>query len=867
MLIPAAATGTSDSGDCDISAGFLWLSAESIAEGDSVDTWVNAYNDGDSQDVKATFKVNGNTVDQVEKTVDGDSTERFSATISPSEDATVRVLVDTLGEPCGDQEIREDTESLTVFEEPEDGELEVEVTDSDGDPIEDARVEVKDGESALKETDSNGIATFQLAPDTYAVEVSKDGFNTREVTAIIHSGETESIHVELSEENEDAELDVHVEDENGDELEDVRVEVENGGTDTENTNNNGDAFFTLEPDDYDIEISKDGYNTETRSVSLDPGEKRDIKIQLQEENSGGDGGDAQLDVHVEDEDGDELEDARVEVENGDSEVEFTDDNGEAVFFLEPDRYDIEVSKSGYEDETDSVRLSAGERETVRIELEDDRDEDDARLRVLVEDREGNELRNAKVHAANGNRETRFTDRNGEAVFFLEPDDYAVTVSNSGYKDRTKSVNLDNDERETLRFELERDDNGDGDTEGIEITGVRQPSSVCRGGSLNVDVTVANRGGFHETVTITGSGLGSITVGNTFSLPEGQTKTRTLTFPNVQGSSRESFDITVTNHDSDTASRTVNVQNCGTAPSPSPNPSPSPERPSGITMEVNPSSFKVGESTKVSGYVDGTRGRSTVSIEIDGSETARVTTQPDGYYQAFLEPGSVGEHTLTATAGSKSVTRDFTVLPTVHVASVEAPEKVFEGESFEICADVASQVDAQVVLMRDGDRVDSRNGNGNVCFETTAGSKGEKDYKIIASVRGSDDVVTREIDVLESDVEASSFPDKLASVKSGSGMVRVELYNTHEELKRYSVSLQGLENDWISQTEEEVLLEKGERKKVYFYVTPEAEGDFTAELKVRSEGNVIYEQEVEISSGGTTKTGKTWLESLIQLFRL
>ena len=83
---------------------------------------------------------------------------------------------------------------------------------------------------------------------------------------------------------EEADLDVEVEDRYGNELENVRVEASNGETKVEYTDDDGEADFDLEAGDYDVEASKDGYDTESQSVDLDPGESEDLRFRL------GDGG-------------------------------------------------------------------------------------------------------------------------------------------------------------------------------------------------------------------------------------------------------------------------------------------------------------------------------------------------------------------------------------------------------------------------------------------------------------------------------------------------------------------------------------------------------------------------------------------------
>jgi hypothetical protein len=75
-----------------------------------------------------------------------------------------------------------------------------------------------------------------------------------------------------------------------------------------------------------------------------------------------------LTVRVRDDDtGDPIEDARVRVENGDTDSDYTDEDGEAFFSnLEEDCYDIEITADGYEDENDDFCLEDDERITIRM---------------------------------------------------------------------------------------------------------------------------------------------------------------------------------------------------------------------------------------------------------------------------------------------------------------------------------------------------------------------------------------------------------------------------------------------------------------------------------------------------------------------
>lgn len=81
---------------------------------------------------------------------------------------------------------------------------------------------------------------------------------------------------------------------------------------------------------------------------------------------------ADLTVYVEDEDGDDIEDAKVRIQDGDDDIDYTNENGKAVFYnIDPDCYDVTVTKSGYFDEETSICLDDGESRGITVEMEED----------------------------------------------------------------------------------------------------------------------------------------------------------------------------------------------------------------------------------------------------------------------------------------------------------------------------------------------------------------------------------------------------------------------------------------------------------------------------------------------------------------
>ncbi|MFB6115331.1 MAG: hypothetical protein ABEK04_03485, partial [Candidatus Nanohalobium sp.] len=243
------------------------------------------------------------------------------------------------------------------------------------------------------------------------------------------------------------------------------------------------------------------------------------------------------------------------------------------------------------------------------------------------------------------------------------------------------------------------------------------------------------------------------------------------------------------------------------------------------------------------------------IMIDGEVKATVNTNPGGYYQTWITAEEVGPHTVKAKAGEATATKPLRIIPTSQVTAIEAPVSIFEGQNYQVCAQVNSQITPEVVLVRDGKVVKSKNAKGRVCFQRKARQPGMHKYKIAALTSGTGNTASTTVEVLEMDVEASTFPKQIASVESGSGLVKVELYNNNNNQTDYDLTLEGLPSTWISQSEKSVILDKGERRTVYFYLTPQEEGSYRPTIKVEADGSQIYSEELDVITGGTTDSTK------------
>ena len=743
-----------------------------------------------------------------------------------------------------------------------DATLTVNTRDGDGDKLRYVDVSVDGEEYDSDNSGSSATSTFHLESGSYTIEAEKEGYETATKGVYLSPGEEqeETLYLDRKSTYRNCDLSVN------------RVSIDDhtlsSGDSTDvslkiSSDREQDFKVLIESEEgtyYKKQITVDGTRTITKSVTPD----NDVKIYTKVEAVNGpcryekwessdeiivadtyDEDEYELTVDVEDEDGDNIENARVELSNGVDFVDQTGSNGKAYFSLENGDYDLKVEKEGYNDEERDFSIDGSDR-TIDVTLEEDDDDDSkggtGRFTARVVDQDNNRLEDARVRVENGDNSIKWTDDDGEAEFELEDNNYRVAVWKNGYGNKFKDIEIEDGDDITEGFKLYREKD-------IEISDFNHPSSVCRGSSVSISFRVSNTGNSREVIDTEGSGLGTGTPSNSVVLNAGESKRVSLIFTGVQGGGSESFTVTASNGETASASRTVNVQSCGVAGGGTAR---------DISLSINPDRTLSNQPVKVKGYVDGARGRSEVKIKVDGNQVGKVSTQPDGYFQSYIRVEEVGEHSISVETDSISANRELKVLPTASVNLVNPPQEVFEGEEFEICANVDSQITPEVLLLRDGVVMQSEKAKGQVCFTPTAKNPGEHIYTVRALTSGQGSEATAKIRVLETAPEASSFPEQLASVESESGLVKAELYNTHDELKRYNVGLEGLPDGWVSTSEKEVILSKGERKTIYFYVMPKEEGSYSGDIVIESQGSEIYRENVTVWAGGTTeKASKSW----------
>jgi len=490
----------------------------------------------------------------------------------------------------------------------------------------------------------------------------------------------------------------------------------------------------------------------------------------------------------------------------------------------------------------------------------------ADVTIDVVDTDGNDLDDFDI-----NLENNKTSVNRDKIDVFERDldvgAYSVQITKDGYRNLNKEIIVQEDADATYTYSLsEQDDNQDVSDSDIKIGRVVSPESVCRSESFSVDFDIENRGNSSKVVSTSGFGFGEVLAGKSFTINSGQIKTYRFYFTGVRGLGEKQFRVSASAKDSDSETRTVEVEDCiveGTAASVE-----------GIEVNAYPvegrEKASVGEVVRVKGFADGVRGKAELNLSINGQESRTIQAGRDGFFQTYIRFKESGTKTVTVSAPGTSHSTTLDVVPNPKIGGLQAPEKVFSGEGFEICGSVDSSIVPEIALLQNEEVLETKEAKGNVCFDVNAPESGEYKYEVRVLTYGNDDSVFKEIQVLEQDSEAESFPGQVSSVETEDSLVKVDLYNTNNETRNYTVKLEDLPTEWISVNTQYAVLDKGERETVYFYLSPGERGQYNASLKVESEGEKVYEDTLGVFSTSqppTKENGFNVLSIAILAFNL
>ena len=308
------------------------------------------------------------------------------------------------------------------------------VVDSDtGDALSGALVEL-DGMTST--TDGSGQVVFtDVEEGSYSWEVSKDGYHSESGSVTVDDDKTVDVSLDPVIEYYDVTFNVK-DSETNDPIQGALVELD-GMTST--TNFWGEVVFTdVEEGSYSWEVSKDGYHSESGSVTVDEDKTIDVSLDLVIKYY-------DVTFNVEDSDtGDALSGALVELDGMSS---TTDGSGQVVFTdVEEGSYSWEVSKDGYHSESGSVTVD--EDKTIDVSLDPVIKYYDVTFHV-TDYYTGEGLDGAEVTLSG---DVKITDAGGR-VFFesVEEGSYAWEVKKEGYNFKEGDVFVDEDK--TLNVSL------------------------------------------------------------------------------------------------------------------------------------------------------------------------------------------------------------------------------------------------------------------------------------------------------------------------------------------------------------------------------------------------------------------------------
>ncbi|MCF6137924.1 carboxypeptidase regulatory-like domain-containing protein [Pseudalkalibacillus berkeleyi] len=326
-----------------------------------------------------------------------------------------------------------------------------------GFPLSDVNVELKDGATTIATTTTNLNGEYSLtgiAPGTYTIEYSKIDYITNIQSVTILSGEITRKDAFLTE--LPGSINGTVTNSGGGAINNATVRlVDTAGNvvaDTTTDPTGAYSFPSVRPGQYSITVTATNFQSATKGVKVEANDASTVNFVL-EPNPGTVQG-------VVTSEGSLISGALVEILNtADSVVTQTTTNASGEYVVDdlaPGDYKLRVSKELFMTEVLGFNLSAGETETLNVELKPN----PGTLTGKVTDSEtGDPLPNTTVQVTNGNGVTvgtTITDASGDYTFTrLAPGSYTVTFIAEGYGSKNIGTKIEPNQTTTLNVALDQ----------------------------------------------------------------------------------------------------------------------------------------------------------------------------------------------------------------------------------------------------------------------------------------------------------------------------------------------------------------------------------------------------------------------------
>ena len=279
-------------------------------------------------------------------------------------------------------------------------------------------------------TDDQGVAVAENVNDDtdfhYTVEM--DGYDTFKGDLKLNGADI-SIDVPMVKSTTPSTytVTITVQDESGQALEGQLVKL---GDQTENTNAQGEATFTLADGDYPLTIERTGYQTVTETLKVSGANLAKsyklVKAAAPTTHT--------VTITVQDENGQPLQDQPVKL--GDQTLN-TNAQGEATFTLADGDYPLTIERTDYQTVSETLKVS-GANLAKSYKLVKAAAPTTHTVAITVQDEHGQALQGQPVKLGD---QTVNTNAQGEAAFTLADGDYPLTIERTDYKTISETLTV------------------------------------------------------------------------------------------------------------------------------------------------------------------------------------------------------------------------------------------------------------------------------------------------------------------------------------------------------------------------------------------------------------------------------------------